>query len=110
MSDLLNNVSEWIASTKIQEQVAEVDIVGLFTNPWFLVPFVILMGFFLYKLEFKNIILVGVAIGLWWASGTEYMNTLIVDGEIQAKKVIPVVLGGACALGFLIYIYFGRSD
>lgn len=110
MANFLDKAGEWIADTQIQQQITDVDVTGLFTNPWFLVPFVILVGFFLYKQEFKNIILVAVVIGIWWASGTEYMNTLIVDGELQAKKVIPVVLGGAAALGLLIYIYFGRSD
>lgn len=110
MSDIIATVSDWIDATNIQQQLVEVDVTGLFTNPFFLVPFVIMMGFFIYKLEFKNILLVGVVIALWWASGTEYMNTLIINGEIQAKKVLPVVFGGAAGLALLIYIFFGRSD
>ena len=110
MTDFLNKITDWIAATKLEEQINDVDVIGLFTNPWFLVPFILLIGYFIYKQEFKNILLVAVVTGLWWASGTEYMNTLIVNGELQAKKVIPVVFGGAAILGLLVYIYFGRSD
>ncbi len=110
MDDNLSKISEWIAETHLQEQLKEVDIVGLFTNPWFLVPFIILVSYFLYKQEFKNLLLTGVFVGIWWLTGTEYMNSLVIGDQIQAKKIIPVVLGGAVALAFLIYIFFGRSD
>jgi hypothetical protein len=34
---------------------------------------------------------------------------LIVNGELQIGKVLPVMFGGAAALGIIIYMYFGRS-
>jgi len=101
---------EWVEKTHLNEQITEVDVVGLFTNPWFLVPFIALMVYLIYKQKFKDIILLGLLFGVWWVSGTEYMHTLIVDGELQIQKILPVVFGGAIALGLAIYILFGRSD
>jgi len=101
---------EWFDSTHLQEQITEVDFVGLFTNPWFMVPFVALVVYLLYKQSFKDLILLAMLIGVWWVSGTEYMNTLIIGNELQMDKVLPVVFGGAIALGLAIYILFGRSD
>lgn len=105
-----SGIVEWFDSTKLDQQIIDVDFVGLFTNPWFMVPFVALMIYFLYKQNFKDIILIGLLIGVWWVSGTDYMGTLIINGELQMEKVLPVVFGGAIALGFAIYILFGRSD
>ncbi|HHO48016.1 MAG TPA: hypothetical protein ENN06_06145 [Desulfobacteraceae bacterium] len=98
-----------IASTRIPQQLEDVDIGGLFTNPWFLVPFVTFMGWNVYKQAFKEIILVLVIIGVWYVSGTHYMQTLIVNGELQIGKILPVMFGGAAVLGVVIYMYFGRS-
>ena len=55
-----------------------------------------------------GVIIIG--FGCWHISGTEYMNSLIVNNEIQLAKVLPVVFGAACILGLIIYMYFGRSD
>lgn len=95
-----------INSTHIPQQVDDVDI-GLFTNPWFFVPFVALMAWWIYKQSFKDIVLVIVIIAIWYLSGTEYMQTLIVDGELQIGKVLPVMFGGAAVLGVLVYLYIG---
>ncbi len=107
---MFSGIIEWFESTHLDQQIVDVDFVGLFTNPWFMVPFVALMVYLLYKQSFKDIILIGLLIGVWWVSGTDYMGTLIVNGELQMEKVLPVVFGGAIALGFAIYILFGRSD
>ena len=100
----------FIESTKLIDQIAEVDYVGLFSNPWFLVPFICLISYMLYKQDFREIVVIFIGFGCWHISGTEYMNTLIVDNEIQLAKVLPVVFGAACILGLIIYMYFGRSD
>jgi hypothetical protein len=47
---------------------------------------------------------------VWWVTGTEYMQNLTVNGELQVGKVLPVIGGGAAALGIVIYLLFGRSD
>ena len=107
---MFSGLIEWFESTHLQEQIVDVDIVGLFTNPWFIVPFVCMIGYMLYKQSFKDIILIAIFIAVWWVSGTEYMATLIVNGELQINKILPVVFGGAGVLGLVVYILFGRSD
>ena len=95
-------------STKIPQQVDDVDP-GLFTNPWFMVPLVAMIGWWLFKKEFKSVIITGVCIGIWYLTGTEYMQTLIVDGELQIGKILPIMFGGAGVLGFVVYMYIGRN-
>jgi hypothetical protein len=108
--DFLTKIVEFIHSTQVLQQFKEVDAVGLFTNPWFLVPLLCLIGYMLYKQDFKEIVVIFLGFGCWHISGTEYMNSLIVNNEIQLAKVLPVVFGAACILGVIIYMYFGRSD
>jgi hypothetical protein len=37
------------------------------------------------------------------------MQTLVVGGELQINRILPVLFGGAVTLGFIIYLFFGRS-
>lgn len=97
-------------STKVPEQVTEVDFIGLFTNPWFLVPFIPFVIYLLYKQRWRDMVFVAIFIAVWWVSGTEYMQTLVVGEELQVNKVLPVLFGGAAILGIVIYLLFGRSD
>lgn len=108
-SGFFGKIIGFMESTHLPQQIKDVDAGGLFTNPWFLVPFIALMGWNIYKQAFKEIILILLFIGVWYVSGTEYMQTLIVDGELQIGKILPVMFGGAALLGLVIYIYFGRS-
>lgn len=110
MADFVNGILGFIESTHLQQQIREVDYVGLFTNPWFLVPFVALVLYLLYKQAFKDLIVVGLFVAVWYVSGLDYMQTMVVDGKLQMNKVLPVVLGGAVVLGLIIYMFFGRSD
>lgn len=103
-------IGRFIESTHIPEQIKATDLPSLFTNPWFLVPFIALIGYLLYKKAFRDLLIVGTIIALWWVSGTHYMQTLVVNGELQVTKVLPVLFGGAAILGLIIYILFGRSD
>ncbi|WP_457574172.1 hypothetical protein [Desulfolithobacter sp.] len=113
VSDLVTGFFSWIAdlvqTTGIPEQIQDVDARALFTNPWFLVPFVLIMGYELYKQAFRDIIIIVLVIGVWWVSGTDYMQTLVVGDELQVTKVLPVLFGGATILGVIIYLLFGRS-
>ena len=98
-----------IDSTHIPQQLKDVDAGGLFTNPWFLAPFIALIGWNIWKQNFKEIILIGIIMGVWYVSGTEYMATLIIGDELQIGKILPVMFGGAAILGVVIYMYVGRS-
>ena len=108
--EFFNKIIEFIHSTQVLQQFKEVDAMGLFSNPWFLVPFLCLIGYMLYKQDFREIVVMVLGFGCWYVSGTEYMATLIVHDEIQLAKVLPVVFGSACVLGIVIYLYFGKSD
>ncbi|GAB4339396.1 MAG: hypothetical protein Kow0089_12220 [Desulfobulbaceae bacterium] len=103
-----DKIIDLVKATNIPQQIDDVDL-GLFTNPWFMVPMVALIGWWLYKQNFKDIVVVVLLIGVWYVSGTEYMQTLIVNGELQIGKILPVMFGGAAVLGIVIYMYFGRS-
>lgn len=110
MADIVKAVTDWFDSTKLHEQITGVDAAGLFSNPWFLVPFIGIILYLLYKKNFKDILLIGILMGVWWVSGTDYMATLVIDNELQMDKILPVVFGGAATLGLVIYMFFGRSD
>ncbi|MDD2464941.1 MAG: hypothetical protein PHI97_13170 [Desulfobulbus sp.] len=99
-----------LEQTKLPEQVKAIDFPALFTNPWFLVPFIALVGYLLYKKAFRDLFILGAVLALWWVSGTQFMQTLVVNGELQVNKVLPVLFGGAAILGLIIYLLFGRSD
>ncbi len=106
----MDKIIAWFASTHIHEQLLNVDAHGLFTNPWFIVPFGIFLAWMLYKNNWKEILIIAIIIAAWWFSGTEYMDGLVVDGVIQLEKVLPVVFAAAAGLGVIIYLLFGRSD
>ena len=103
-------IGRFLEKTSLTQQISDVDFSGLFTNPWFLVPFIALISYLLYKKAFRDLIIFAILLGVWYASGTDYMQTLVVGDELQVNKVLPVLFGGAAILGFIIYLLFGRSD
>jgi len=103
-------IGRFLEKTNLPQQISDVDFSGLFTNPWFLVPFIAIIGYLLYKKAFRDLIIFAILLGVWYASGTDYMQTLVVGDELQVNKVLPVLFGGAAILGFIIYLLFGRSD
>jgi len=107
---IFTKVANWFESTHIDGQLRDVDYMGLFTNPWFIVPFGIAVAYMLYKQKWTAIIVTGAGFGAWYFSGTNYANSLLVNGEIDINKILPVMFGGAVVLGFVIYLLFGRSD
>lgn len=106
---LWNGIVEFVDGTGMPEQIEKVDT-ALFTNPWFAIPFFALIAYQLYKQAFRDLIIEGLIVAIWYVSGTHYMQTLIVGGELQVNKVLPVLFGGAAAVGLIIYLLFGRSD
>ncbi len=110
MNEFFGKIMAFVDSTNLIEQISEVDYVGLFTNPWFLVPFIALVLYLLWKQRWRDMIFIAIFIGVWWVSGTDYMQTLVVGEKLQVNKVLPVLFGGAAVLGVVIYLLFGRSD
>jgi len=107
---LAESIGQFVEKTHLVEQIKAVDIVGLSTNPWFLVPSIALVGYLLYKQAFRDLTILAALFAAWWASGTPYMQTLVVNGELQINKILPVLFGGAALLGLIIYLLLGRSD
>jgi len=107
---IIETMGSWLEATHLVEQIRDVDVAGLSTNPWFLVPFVVLIGYLLYKQAFRDLVILSLLLGVWYASGTPYMQSLVVGDELKMNKVLPVLFGGAAVLGLLIYLLLGRSD
>jgi len=110
ISGFLSAAWDLLQATHIQEQIKTVDVAGLFANPWFLVPFVGLVLYLLYKQAFRDLIILTLVMGGWYVSGTQYMQTLVVGDELQLNKVLPLLFGGALVVAFVMYLLFGRSD
>lgn len=110
MDAIFSQIGAFMESTGLQAQIKNVDINGLFSNPWFIVPFAALMLYLLYKKSWRNIVIIAILTGVWWFSGTPYMQSVIVGNELQIGKILPLVGGGAVIIGILGYLLFGGSD
>jgi hypothetical protein len=110
MGDFLGKIVDWFNATQIPQQFSQVDAAGLFTNWYFMVPLVCLLIYLLYKQAFTNILLLAICFGIWFFTGTKYMQELVVNGEIQVDKVLPIAAGAVIILGVIVYLLFGRSD
>lgn len=108
MSEIWDGFTAWVDSTHLFEQIKEVDAAGLFTNPWFLVPFITLVGYMVFKQAWRDMALIAIFIGVWWVSGLPYMQTLVVGNELSIEKILPVVFGGAITLGVVIYLLISK--
>ncbi len=100
---------ELIRSTQVPEQLKNVDYSGLFHNPWFIVPAALIVVYLIYKKEFNFLVIGAVVTGIWLFTGTDYMSSLVVGGEIQIGKILPVVFGGAMALIIIVYLLLNRD-
>ncbi len=107
---IFSTVGGWLEATGLPQQLQEVDVVGLFSNPWFLIPFIGIVGYKIYKQAFRDLIVLVLLVGVWYATGTPYMQDLVVGDKLDMNKVLPVMFGGAAVLGVIIYMFFGRSD
>ena len=110
MADFLAPIIDFIHSTNIIEQIREVDYKGLATNAWFMVPLITLVLYWLYKQAVNNLVILFLCIGLWLFSGSPYAEGMIINGELQLDKVLPVAGVGVGVIGILVYLFFIRSD
>jgi hypothetical protein len=111
MSEFFASITAAIESTGLSEQFATFDAPGLFTNPWFIVPFIGMIIYFLIKKQPKNIILVGLGVAVFLFMGTHFAEGLINrQGFIQLNKVLPILGMGIVVVGVVVYLAFVRSD
>jgi len=110
MPDFLVSVFDFINDTQVLDQIRDVQYKELFQNPYFLVPFISLVGYWIYKKAVNSLIFLALGVGLWAFSGSYYMQDLIVGGELSLEKVLPVAGVGMGAIGVIIYVVFVRGD
>ena len=110
MTEFLGKIVDFMNSTNMPQQFREVDARGLFTNSWFLVPFIAFICYNLYKQAVNTLVMTGLGFGLWLFSGSSYMEGMVVDGILQLNKVLPVAGVFIGAIAVAIYFLFMRSD
>ena len=110
VGSFITRLGEFVQATHLPEQIKDVDVAGLFSNPWFLVPFIGFIGYEIYKKAFRDLVIIGMLMGVWYMSGTPYMQTLVIGDQLQINKVLPLLFGGAVVVGIIIYLLFVRSD
>ena len=110
MTDFFIRAQEWIHQTQVLEQIKVVDASGLFHNPYFLAPLICVVIYNLYRQTFTNLIIVGLGLGLWAFSGTDYVRRAVVDGQIQIGRIIPLAGVGIGGIAVLVYLLFIRQD
>ena len=110
MSEVFTELIAFWNNTQIPTQFHDVDTVGLFTNWYFLVPFIGMVGYMIFKRAVNGLILLGLGIGLWIFSGTPMVKEIYIDGEVQMDKVLPVAGVGVVSIAAIVYVLFIRSD
>ena len=103
-------VLDFIVSTKVPEQIDKIDYKGLFSNGWFLVPYIAMLAWNVYKQAINSLLIILLLTGCWAFFGTPYMQEIIGQDEIQLNAVLPLVAGACTVFGFIIYRIFFRSD
>ena len=107
---IVGKIWAFVEATGVPEQLQSVDVAGLFSNPWFLVPFLLVLCYLLYRQAFTDIAVLAIGGGLWAFSGSSYMKGLIVNGELDIGKILPVAGVWIGGLAVIIYLIFIRSD
>lgn len=110
MTEFMDSLVTFMNNTNVPQQFADMDARGLFTNPWFLVPFVAFIFYNLYKQATNALVMTGLAVGLWLFAGSPYMEGLIINGQLQLGKVLPVAAVFIAATAVAIYFLFMRGD
>jgi len=103
-------VLDFIIATKVPEQIDNIDYKGLFSNGWFLVPYLAMIGWDIYTKAITSLMIIILLTGCWAFFGTPYMQEILGQDEIPINAVLPLV-GGACGvLGFIIYRIFFTQE
>ncbi|NOX24728.1 MAG: hypothetical protein GXP59_01155 [Deltaproteobacteria bacterium] len=110
MPEFVKSIGGWVNHTQVLAQIRAVDAGGLFHNPYFLVPFICLIIYYLYKQAISNLIITTIGVGLWYFSGTDYVKSAVIDGIVQIDHIIPIAGVGIAGLAVLIYLVFIRQD
>lgn len=103
-------VVDFIVATKVLKQIEDIDYQALFSNGWFLAPYLALIAWNIYRRQVYSVIIILLFTGSWAFFGTPYMQGILGQEQIQLAAVLPVV-GGAClVLGIIIYLIFFKAE
>jgi len=103
-------VLDFVIATKVPEQIESIDYKGLFTNGWFLAPFIAMIGWNIYKKALNTLIMIGLFTASWAFFGTPFMQEILAEDEIQLDTILPLIAGACTVLGIGVYIIFFKSD
>jgi hypothetical protein len=103
-------VLDFIIDTKVPEQIQEIKYKELFTNGWFLVPYIGILGWNFYKKAVNELIIILLVTGAWAFCGTEYMQDIMGREEIALEAVLPLVAGACTILAVIVYLIFLKDD
>ena len=103
-------VLDFIVATKVPEQVEGIKYQELFTNGWFLTPYLAWLAWNIYKKQIYSLIIILLFTGSWAFFGTPYMRELMQQDEIQLEAILPLVVGACTVLGITVYLIFFKSD
>lgn len=106
MGDLWQRFVDMLKATEVPGQVLDHDIVGLLHNLWFMIPFGLFILWNIYRKAWRDMAIVALIIGLWWFSGSEYMDGTVVDGKPVLAKIVPVVGVFIAAVAIIAYLLF----
>jgi hypothetical protein len=103
-------VLDFVISTKVPEQIENIKYQELFTNGWFLTPYLALIAWNIFRKQIYTIIIILLFSGSWAFFGTPYMQDVMQQDQIQLETILPLV-GGACVvLGITVYLIFFKSE
>ncbi|MCK4840000.1 MAG: hypothetical protein KAS94_14445 [Desulfobulbaceae bacterium] len=103
-------ILDFFISTKIPAQIDKIDYKGLFSNGWFMVPYIAMLAWNVYKQAINSIIIIVLLSGCWAFFGTPYMQAIMAQDEIPLNAILPLVAGACAVFGFIIYRIFFKSD
>jgi len=106
MGDLWQRFIDMVKATEIPRQLLEHDITGLTHNLRFMIPFCLLILWFIYRKAWRDLGLIALIVGLWWFSGSEYMDGTVVNGKPVLAKLGPVVGVFIVAVAVIAYLLF----
>jgi hypothetical protein len=103
-------VLDFIISTKVPEQIQNIEYGKLFTNPWFLVPYIGILSWNFYKKAVNELVIILLLTGAWAFCGTPYMQDVLGREEIALEAVLPLVFGACTVLGIIVYLVFLKDE
>ena len=110
MTDFFASIADFFQSTQIPEQIQNVDVSGLLTNTWFMVPFLGYVGYLVFKKALNSLVLIAVIFAIWMFSGSNMVKDVFHGDEMQVGKLLPIIGFGVAMIGVVVYVLFIRSD